>query len=759
MHTTLEDILRTPSSKPNENQIVRKSVQLLQNWPWVLISVGLCLITALLYLRYATPLYEVTSTILVKDDTKGTDLGEEAIIENLGLSAGKSNVDNEVEILKSRTLMEHVVKDLQLFTTCFAKGNIKTTELFDQSPVQLHFADIPVLSPKQTLVTYTVRFFGKDSISITGKEKSWVVALGNKILLPEGLAVVEGNQKLPLNNNSYELTISGLDETVRKYSQALKVSATNKQVSIITLKLTDLNPSKGESILNQLIKNYLKISQTDKNRIAEQTLAFIDKNLDTVSREVTTLEQRMEQFRKGNQLTDLSDQSHLLLADLSQFDKENSKIQRQLSMVKSLLDFIDSNETETIPSSILLQQPVFLATLSKYNEIQLQRDKAKESLTNDHPVTQRLTQQLVGIRQELQEHINSRKAELDISYQSNQLKIQILKSQLQTIPGTERTFLDLKRQLLIKQDLHSFLLKKRMETSLSKSSTLPGGRVIDSPKANFQPVSPDKQITLLLALLTGIFIPIAFLTLHDIFNIRLNSREELTENVKAPLIGEISMAKVKPAEFGQSQPAEQFRTLRTNLQFVMSGQKSKVILITSGMSEEGKTYIATNLCHSLQLSGKKVILIDFDLRRPQIGKTLQLVGKGITDYAISDVAIDHFIQQPGQYNQFDVITAGTIPPNPAELIENQRIQVAITHLKQRYDYVVIDSPPFELVTDARLLSQYADLTLYVVRQNFTFRHQLDTIQQIFENNQLPKLHTILNNAKRPVPYGYTYGQK
>jgi tyrosine-protein kinase Etk/Wzc len=755
MRTTLEDILKTPSAGPEENQIVKRSVQLLQNWPWVLVSTGLCLLTAFIYLRYTTPVYEITSTILVKDDTKGTDLGEAAIMENLGLSSGKSNIDNEVEILKSRMLIEKVVQDLQLFTTCSVKGNIKTTELFDQSPILLHFIETPVLSKKQIPKVYTIQFLQHDSLEISATDESWIVAPGDTVQLPEGKAIVSVGIKRPDNDNTYEMTISGLRETVHKYSQALRVSATNKQVSIITIKLTDLNPVKGEAILKRLIANYLQVSQADKNRIAEQTISFINSNLDTVSREVAALEQQMEQFRRSHQLADLTEQSRLLITDLAKYDSESNEIQGQLNMAESLLQFVKSNKNEPIPSSIILQQPVFLATISKYNEIQLLREKAKEGTGDAHPLMQSLNKQVADVRQELIRHIESRKSELDIIYQSNSSASDALKSQMRKIPTVERAFLDIKRQLQIKQDLHTFLLKKQIETSISRSSNLPNGRIIDAPMADYYPIFPDRQITILLALLSGIFIPVFILSLRDIFNVRLSSKKELIEKVKAPLIGEIEFHRGTPFEFDRNPIAEQFRVLRTNLQFIVAGQKNKVILITSGMSEEGKTFVATNLCQSLHLSGKRVILADFDLRRPQVGKTLGLHERGISDYAISNAPLNSFTQNYD--NKFSVITAGIIPPNPAELIESARITQAITELKEQYDYVIIDSPPFELVTDAKLLSQYADLTLYVVRQNFTFRHQLEAIQQSYETKQLPKLHIILNNAKRATPYGYAYG--
>ena len=763
MQKSLEEITRTPSGFRQENPLITRVVQLIYNWHWILLSITICIAEGLLYLRYATPEYEISASILVKDDTKGTDLGEAAILENLGLSAGKSNVDNEVEILKSRTLMEKVVSDLQLNVSYFAKGKIKTTELFETSPVALRFLAPPILENKTNSISYLLDISNSKNFTLSNDDKTWLRAFGDTLLLPEGRAILtQTNNPKPLNGDSYLISISPPDESAKKYSQALHVSATNKQVSLVTLKLTDILPQKGEVILSKLIDNYLKASITDKNRIADSTIAFIDENLALVTHELTGIEKQIENYRIANQITYLPEQSRRLLTHKSLDEKEQSDLEVQLSIIESLLTFVNENPSNVVPAYVAMQNSGFVAAINKYNEIQLLRDRTLNTATREHPTVQNLDLQLKNIRDELVGHIESHQNELRLRKQSLLRNIRGTKRQINAIPANERTFLDHSRQQQIKQELYVFLLKKRIETSVSKSSTLANGRIIDNPKADDIPVSPNRQLTILMSVLIGFFLPIAFFNIREIFDTRITNKKELTDLVKVPIIGEIGSHKyARDNLFDTGQHGfvgEQFRTLRTNLRFIHDAEKNKVILVTSSMAGEGKTFIAINLCRILQLSGKRVILVECDLRKPSIGATLGINGKGLSEYVINDLQVEDVIKPSGS-NNFDVIIAGIIPPNPAELLQFERVKELISHLRKHYDYVVMDSAPFHLVTDSRILSQHADLSLYVVRQNFTFRHELENIQEISNTNALPKLHLILNDVKTVPGYAYGYGSK
>ena len=756
---SLEQLTSTPSNH-NPGLPVEFLIRLLQNWRWFVVSMTISLIAGFLILRYSTPGYEINASILVKDDTKGTDFGESAVLESLGLTPGKSNVDNEVEILKSRTLMESVVTDLQLYVKYFATGRVKTTEIYEKSPVLLKYVNPQSASATKRPIIYFLTFKDNNHFTITDNTNTWRQAFGDTFSLPDGLVILNKTAFKPNDEDQYSIEISGKDHVVNHYRQNLSVSATNKLVSIIDVKLTEILPIKGEVIVKKLIENYLKASIADKNRIADSTIAFIDQNLKLVSQQLTGIEKEIETFRIKNHLTDIKEQSRLLLENASQFEKEQMSAQVQLAMTNSLLSFIQKNPAGIIPSSIVMQQPDFLNAIDKYNSLLLLRDKTLLTLTSDHPSVKNLNAQLGRIREDLIEKINSKNREIELSNNSLNKSSTAFRAKTDQLPAKERVFLDFARNQEIKQELYIFLLKKRVETSISKSSTLANGRVIDNAKADHLPISPNRQLTFAVVILLGLSFPIGFFYLKDLLNTRVTEKSEVINSINMPLIAEIGHNDNPQFHFsGQNNHgylSEQFRALRTNLQFLSALKKDQVILVTSSMGGEGKTFIALNLCFTLQLTGKKVVLIEFDLRKPKIGKYLQLKGKGLTHYILDDIPMEDVIQSSGISPLFDVVTAGMIPPNPAELIMASKIEALISKLKERYDYIIFDTAPVGLVTDARILSPYANISLYIVRQNFTYKNQLEAIANLSKNKLLPKLHLVLNDVKTRQGYGYGY---
>lgn len=756
----LERLTAIPNGAQNE-LLIQKIKQLFYNWHWFALSLAVCLCAGFVFLRYSTPKYEINASILVKDDTKGTDFGEAALLESLGLSSGKSNVDNEVEVLKSRTLMESVVKDLQLYVQYFASGNVKTTEIYEKSPFLLIYTDSKLNQFSKPEVTYFLSFKGKNQFVITDEINTWHQTFGDTFSLSNVPVIIKKTLFKPASEDVYSIKISGIEQTVNKYSQELSISATNKLVSIISLKLTDILPFKAEIVLKKLVKNYLLASVTDKNRIADSTIAFIDQNLILVSNELMGIEKQIEDFRTANHVTDISEQTRLLLENNSQYDKEKITTEVQLKVIESLLTFIINNPSKVIPSSIIMQEASFVSMAGNYNDTQLIRERALTGTTNEHPTVQNLNRQLIRIREDLIISITSKKRELQLSVKEFNKYALGFQSKIDHIPAQERVFLDYARKQEIKQELYVFLLKKRVETSISKSSTIANGRIIDSPKADGIPVTPNKQLTLILAILLGISFPIAYFYVREIFNTRITGKSDIINIIKTPIIAEIGHNKLKGINVIQQNSrdyiAEQFRTLRTNVQFLSVVNTDQIILVTSSMGGEGKTFISVNLCTTLQLTGKKVILIEFDLRKPKIAGYLQLKGKGLTDFIMSDLPANDIIQPSGISAHFDVITSGPVPPNPSELIMSPKIKTLITQLKKEYDYIILDTAPIGLVTDARLLSHYADISLYVIRQKFTFRHQLEIIEDISGNKLLPKLYLILNDVKAIPGYGYNYG--
>jgi tyrosine-protein kinase Etk/Wzc len=728
---------------------------------WVLISVTFSIGIALIYLRYATPQFLVTASILIRDDSKGTGFGDQAL-ESLGLSAFESNVDNEIEVLKSRALMESIVIDLQLYTQYYASGRIKTTELYERSPFRLTFLNyIEKSSNKKSAVTYSLNLKNKNQFLLSNDSVYFKGTFGDTLFLPQGKAILSKTNHPYVQEDKYVITISAKDQLVEKYSKGLAVSATNKMVSMVNFSLSEMLPAKGEAILEKLISNYLKASIDDKKRIADSTLAFINQNLDEVTNELTGIEKQIEHFRKSHHLIDKSEHVRQLLVKSDDYVSDRNKLSVQMKIVRALQTYLNERPESIVPSSLVLKDPTFTVLVQKYNELQLVRRGALMSMEETHPSVQGMNAQLDLLRTDLLASINAQFQDIQLSLSSVNNLNNEFQERLDQVPSKERIYLDYSRQQQIKQDLYIYLLKKRVETAISRSSTLANARIIDAPKSGSEPVKPNKQLVLLISGFIGFGVPLVILHLKEILNDKIRSKSELASCVEVPILAEIGHVDRLDSNIVDTKyvnpVAEQFRVLRTNIQFLSASGNLKTILLTSSMGGEGKSFIAINLCHSLAMTGKKVILLELDLRRPRLASYLNLKAYGFTDLIISEAEPDHIIQQSGTPNSFDVLTSGPQPPNPAEMLSFPKVKTMITSLKDKYDYIIFDTPPVGLVADARTLGKFADLSLYVVRQQLTFKHQTETITELYKSKQLPGLYLILNDVTAMPDYENTYG--
>jgi capsular exopolysaccharide synthesis family protein len=526
-------------------------------------------------------------------------------------------------------------------------------------------------------------------------------------------------------------------------------------VSVVDLTLNETIPAKGEVIVKQLIDNYLKASIADKNRIADSTLSFIDETLITVSQELTDIEKQIENYRQVNRLTDVEENVRLLLQDAGQYNREEQNQVTRLEIVASLLKYLNENPDHIVPSSLYLNDPQFTSLAQKYNEIQLLKEKTLVAATEKHPLVKTLQVELSSLRADLMTIIASQKRELEVNINSLNRYNATYSSQIDQIPYRQRIFLDYSRQHQIKQELYLFLLKKRVETSISKSSTIPNARIIDAPKSDASPVTPNRQLVLLISGFIGLGVPLATLHLKDVLNGRITGKSEVLLHCNIPVLAEIGHESVKSL-LHDNIITEQFRVLRTNIQFLSLAEKSRTILLTSAVGGEGKSFTATHLSHSFALTGKKVILLELDLRKPRLAANMKLSNGGFTNWIISDEPLSHYIQTSETEKPFAVLTSGPSPPNPAEMLSFPKVQEMMIWLKENYDIIIMDTPPISLVTDARLLSGYADLSLFIVRQRFTHKHQLGYIQEMSDNKQLPGLHLVINDVKALPGYGYGY---
>lgn len=740
---------------------------LLAYWWLYLVLILVSLSCGYLYLRYSTSQYKITAKILVKDNKKGGGASGMAVFEELGLLGGQNSVDNEVELLKSRTLMENTVSAIQLNARYYVEGNIKQTEIFkEKAPFKLDLVEINEDSLQQAAhILFTPVDTNNFRLTYNNAEK--VYKYNETISFPFAKLRLVGSQiKKNSRNEVIQIVINRLDNVVSEFQQKLNVSVTSKTVSTIDLALDDAVPERGEVLLNTLIRIYNVMNTEDKNRVADSTITFIDNRLVFVTRELGNVEQNIEQFRKRNQLTDISAQGKLLLENSSEYFKELSKTEVQISIVQSLENYLNNeqNTSRTIPAGLVIEDPTFASMIEKYNSLQLERDRQMQTTTESNPVVQRLLIQISNLKNDIIANLGTIKRSMEITRAQLKNRTTSFETQIQEVPRKERAFLEISRQQAIKQELYLYLLKKREETAVSKAANIDNARIVDSAKAQRAPFTPKRQLIYLAALVVGIVLPSAFIYAGTLMNNKVETKQDITSVSSAPIVGEIGRspytANLVVKEHPRHPISEQLRLLRTNLDYMFpSGNKGRVILVTSSMSGEGKSFLSLNLAAMLSLGGKRVALLEFDLRKPKLSKYLGVNdNEGLSTYLIKkNTDVDTLTKLVTGMDSLYFLGSGPIPPNPAELINSEQTKELFAALKARFDQIIVDVPPIGIVTDGLLLSSYSDINLYVIRQNYTYKNQLELVEEMYQQKKLTNLGIIVNDIKKQKGYGYGYG--
>jgi capsular exopolysaccharide synthesis family protein len=741
---------------------------LIRFWPLFLICVIGAVIIAFLFLRYSTPQYKINAKILVKDDKKGGNFGgaSDNMFSDLGLFNPTKSVDNEVEVLKSRTLMEKTVDALQLQARYYVEGSVKQTELFFENvPFELSLAGIKddslVADKRFSLLFIDDRRFVLEN---DGKTKQY--NYGDLLVFPFGAIRVKRNINAAPIQKPVIVKLSKRDNVVDGFQQALTIATTSKTVSTIDLTLEDPVPQRGEKLLNTLITIYNAMNTEDKNRIADSTIAFIDNRLIYVTAELGNVEKEIETFKRKNKLTDLSAEGQLLLQNSSEGMKNVAQQQVQIEIINSLEKYLkdDKNNLRTIPAGLAVPDPTFAELIHTYNAAQLEKERQLQTTTESNPIVQTLTVQIGNLKSNILANLATIRHTMQISMNQLQRGANLFERRIGQVPEKERSFLEFSRQQAIKQELYLYLLKKREETAVSKAANIDNARVVDSAKSQTHPFSPKRTLVYLSALLIGLVLPAIAIYLRQLLNNKVEDKKDITTKTAAPIVGEIGRSPYTNSFIVKENPrhpvAEQFRLLRTNLDYMVpEGEGGRVIMITSSISGEGKSFLSLNLAAMLALRGKKVLLVEFDLRKPKLSKYLRLDNRhGLTDFLVKkNNDIGSLIKTVSEVDGLYMLGSGAIPPNPAELINNNQTRDLFSIVKTDFDYAVVDAPPVGLVTDSLLLSKYANITLYVIRQKYTFKNQLEMLDEMYRQGKLPNLGIVVNDIKRQKGYGYGYG--
>jgi capsular exopolysaccharide synthesis family protein len=721
-------------------------------------------------LRYATPQFNVTAKVLVngangRKTTSG--ISEVSLLSELGLFSDQNDVNNELQIIRSRTIIEKTVNDLQLNVTYWGQGEVRYAETYKKSPF---FIDL--LSLKKQLeypIQYDIRIT-KDKVKFIDKEtdSSFSANFGDTLNFRYGSWVLLQNPEVIEKDPHHELgmKIITYGAAFTQYSNLITAIITNENVTTIDLGYSATVPSKGEDVLNYLINLYVNSNIEENNKIADSTIAFIESRLVGVGQELGTVEKGIEQFKKANKLADIGEQSKALVTTSADLEKTLAEQQVQIEVIDGLEKYLedDKNNARIMPTSAPIQDPAFVAVLEKYNAMQLQRQQYLLNSTEENPAVKSLDLQLAQQRADLLKILRSFKNGLIVNRANLESRSGTLAGAIQKVPTQERQYLDFSRRQNVLQQLYLYLLQTREQTAVSKYNNIAPIRIIDAPQSAPQPYSPNKIIVGIVALFFGLAIPSGVLFTKELLNTKIITAADITSVTHVPVVAEISHSKsaktVVVTRESRSAVAEQFRSLRTNLQYLLHGKNEKVILLTSSMSGEGKSFVALNLASALSLSGKKVLLVELDLRKPKLSQNLNLDNfTGITNYLVSDITINDIIRPSGLHPDCYIVSSGSLPPNPSELILSERIEKLFEEARKSFDFIIVDTPPVGLVTDAQLLDRYSDLTLYIVRQKFTFKKQIQIIEDLYYTRKMRKLNIVMNDVKKTPGYnsGYGYG--
>lgn len=750
----------------------------LVHWRWFLFSIVVGLILAFLYLRYTTPSYEATTSILVKDEKKGGMLSELSAFADLGLGGSmKNNVDNEIEILKSRTLIESTIKKLNLNVGLFVEGKVIDRDIYVDTPVNAYFVNKTILFDEANIVL-NCKLLNSSTFSLENeideKEKFILSSkkefrYGEKIPTRVGILVLNKTPYYTKNHTgrfeSIRIFINPLDELTEGFRKKLKVEPISKTSSVVNISISDPVAKKAEDFLDNMIQIYNENAAEDKNFISENTSKFIASRLALIAQELDGVEQDVESFKKANKLTDIESEAKLFIEGSTEYDKKGVETDIQLNVVSSLLDFIrKSTNSDLLPSNMITDNGDASGLISSYNQLVLDRNRILKSATEENPSVIKLDQQISSLKANVASSLKRMEANLKIQNRDLKSQENILSNKISKIPVQERQFRVIARQQKVKEELYLYLLQKREETAISLSATEPNARVIDAAKAEKDPVSPKKKIIYLAGLLLGLLVPFGAIYANDLLDTKIKSKLDLEGKTQIPFIGDVptsdDIAELIKSE-SRTSSAEAIRIVRTNLEFMLTKVPdgiAKTVFVTSTFPSEGKTFISVNLAATFALSGRRVLLIGSDIRNPKFGEYIDVPTLGLTNYLSStDKDVREYIIKHNGYENFFILPSGIIPPNPAELLMSKKVDQLFDDLKKEYDYIIVDTAPVSLVTDTILIAKHADTFVYVMRANVLEKRMLSIANTFYREKKLPNMCIVLNDTDSTKGYGYGYG--
>ena len=739
---------------------------------WLLFAgaVVFFLILGFLYLRYTSPTYRVSAKILVKDDKKTGVGGAGSILSELDLFGGKKIVENELEILKSRPIIESVVRKTNCNIRVYKNGRIRDVLQGLDFPIQVFPVFPDSIDESEDLLRLKVTSGGhleingalaskQDTLFVNGDKKSRQVGL-----------VVDHKRLWEIAGQEFYVSSTSIKKEIKEILKSFTVVTVNKNTSVIDLSYDTRNIQRGETILKLIIESYSDAATSDKRQIAQFTLDFIEGRLSLVTSQLDSVEKDIELFKENNSIVDLSQQGKLFLESVKEEDKELNQMEIQMNVLNDVEGYLKGKGVNpgNLPSLVGISDQNVVSMLNRLYEMEFGYQKRKGAVGGQDEELLMMESEIGKLRTSLMESVGQLKQHMSSTIRRLKSELNLKMSSLTSLPGKERMLLDISRQQAIKNSIYTFLLEKREESAISFASTVSDVRLVEPAQGDADPVKPRKMVVLIACILLGLALPGAYVYYFEVLTGKIKFRSDIESRTKLTVLGEIYQG-TDDSDFiigsdNRSAIAESVRSVRSKMSYYLRGEGSQVILISSCLPGEGKSFITTNIALSLALMGKKTVVIAADMRKPRIHKAFGVSGtKGLSQVLINKLSVDEAVEATN-YKDLFIMPPGPIPPNPAELLLNKEFGLMIGHLKSKYDFVIIDSPPLGLISDAEIMAEQADFSLFVVRHDHSLKEAVKNILgPIDESSKFWPAAVVYNGIKTRgmgrygKGYGYGYG--
>ncbi len=733
----------------------------ISNWYWIIICLLIALMVAYLINRYTMPTYTASATVLLENDE-----GSDDILSGLRFVRywrQKENVQNEIAKIKSFQMARRTLEKLDFEIEYTAHGRIKEIKKYRDASIEV------VLDTGHTQVKnnpLTVHFINNKKyrlISADEKTIDTVVRFGEPFI-NNNYAFVIQKRDSSFGHIEYSFTIKDNVQLANQYKNKLNAEPLSEESTVINLSINGYVPEKLVNYLNAFCKEYIQYGLDIKNQRAENTMVFIDGQIQRILDSLTSVEKQLLHFKTSNEIIDLSQKGQLAFEKIKQYHQEKSKLDFKKEYLYYLLEYVNDhtkNQAIIAPSLMYSEEPLLMGLIKQLDELHQEQEELSVAAKSNNPGLRAITQKIALTKNQIIENLKS-------TIHTNQLNINKLNNEIAKVektllqlPVQERSLLNIQRKYDLNNKFYTFLLEKRAEAGIEKASNIPDSKVLDGARIeNVKKLGPDKKMTLMMALALGLAFPVGILVLLDFFNNKITSREDIEKNTSLPMVGTVghshSRTELPVIESPKSSLAESFRHLRTNLKYILKDPSQKTVMVTSTISGEGKTFFAINLAAIMALAGKKVLLIGLDLRRPKLHSVFKIDNQqGLSTYLINKSTLEDIIHPTNVDNLF-IVNSGPIPPNPAELIESKEMDQLMQSLKEQYDFIVADTPPVALVADALLFGKHADASLFIIRQNYSRKDALELINNLQAKNRLANMNLVVNDIKAYQALGYSY---